>query len=137
MKTQSRIVRSVLVVSVSLAAASIVGCASQDKAPAYPTPSTDSSMGSMGTSLKVPAGATMLAASGYPIAPFTLQADGTVFVYDADTNTVPMVTSGVSGKTMDLATMQSANSTLNPKHQFRIYFVPASKATTTAAPLGS
>ena len=137
MTNQSSIVRTVLAASVSMAALAAVGCSSQSPPPPYPTPSTDTTGGAMGTSLKVPAGATLIAASGYPIAPFTPPGDGTVYVYDADNNTIPLVTSGVAGKTMDLATMQSANSTLNPKHQFRIYFVPARMATTTSAPLGS
>lgn len=138
MKNRSiKFVRRASAAGAILGAALLVGCSSGNESPAYPAPSSQSAMsGNMGTSLKVPAGATLVAASGYPIAPFTPPGNGTIYVYDVENNSVPIVTTGTAGQSIDLSTMQSANSTLNPQHQYRVYYVPSDKATTLPSELG-
>jgi hypothetical protein len=64
---------------------------------------------------------------------------GSLYIWDDDDNKLALVSSaGSSGgvRNVNVAEMPNVANALNNKHRYRIYFVPASAASTLPAPLG-
>ena len=80
-----------------------------------------------GQAISVPPGARLIAYGHYPLAPFALPSEGgMVYVYDADANRVVFVNSySPNSSTTSGDLTQLAKNSLDPTHNYRVYFLPS------------
>jgi len=89
--------------------------------------------------VQVPAGARLVSHGPFPPPSFDVSEGGTLYIWDDNDNKIALVTSVGSSdanRNINLADMPNVANALNNKHQYRVYYVPMSAATTLPSPLG-
>jgi hypothetical protein len=89
--------------------------------------------------LTVPAGARLVAGSTMPPIPsVSIPGPGTLYIFDATAGKVVKVTSVTTPQNpISLGAMQDVGAVLDTSHQYNVYFVPMSHATTLPSAIGS
>jgi hypothetical protein len=92
-----------------------------------------------GQAISVPPGAQLIAYGHYPVASFALpQEGGMVYVYDNDTNRVVFVNSYPPNSSTTSGNLtQLSNSSFDPTHNYRVYYLPSQSIPPASRPSGA
>jgi len=90
--------------------------------------------------VQIPAGARMVSEGPFPPPSFDVSESGTLYIWDENDNKIALITSAATSgggtRNVNIAEMPNVTNALNNKHTYRVYYVPASAATTLPSPLG-